>query len=170
MVSTRGVETGSFEEFFEAQRSRAYRTAWVLLGDEEDAKDVAQETLARAFASWSKLTGLSRPDLWITRVACNLANSRLRRLRLERTRRQNQADRRTTGFETQFESDTYVLGLLKALPNRQRVAVVLRHCLDFSVSDTAQIMAVRPGTVKALTSQGIARLKEEIQGDGSLHG
>jgi RNA polymerase sigma factor (sigma-70 family) len=48
---------------------------------------------------------------------------------------------------------------LAALPARQREAVVLRYVLDLSVDETAQRMGCAAGTVRALTSQGIARLR-----------
>lgn len=57
-------------------------------------------------------------------------------------------------------------GLTKALgilTPRQRVAVVLRFYLDWSVAQTAEAMGNRPGTVRALTAQGIGRLRHAIK-------
>jgi DNA-directed RNA polymerase specialized sigma24 family protein len=48
------------------------------------------------------------------------------------------------------------------LTSAQRAAIVLRFYLDLSIEDTATALHKRPGTVRALTAQGIARLRGEL--------
>src|ERR1044071_1317457 len=55
----------------------AYRVAFRLLGDREDARDVAQETLARVHEHWSRLA--DEPHGWVATVASSLAIGRWRR-------------------------------------------------------------------------------------------
>ena len=47
-----------------------------------------------------------------------------------------------------------------ALPLRQRTALVLRYYSDLSVQETADVMGCAPGTVKSLTSQALAALRQ----------
>ncbi|MGI8699694.1 MAG: sigma factor [Nocardioidaceae bacterium] len=49
-------------------------------GDPEVARDLAQEALTRAWVHWRKVRRMDRPDLWVRRVALNLANSHFRRI------------------------------------------------------------------------------------------
>jgi DNA-directed RNA polymerase specialized sigma24 family protein len=49
---------------------------------------------------------------------------------------------------------------LARLSPAQRAAIVLRYYLDWSVEDTAKALRKRPGTVTALTHQGMTRLRE----------
>jgi RNA polymerase sigma factor (sigma-70 family) len=58
---------------------------------------------------------------------------------------------------------------LLSLPLRQRTAVVLRFYEDLDIGQTASTMRCSEGTVKALTSRGIARLRPSI-GDVSYDG
>ena len=54
---------------------------------------------------------------------------------------------------------TEIRHALASLPRRQREAVLLRFLLDLSVEDTAQRMGCAAGTVRALTAQGVGRLR-----------
>ena len=53
-----------------------------------------------------------------------------------------------------------VRAALAELPPRMRAAVVLRHWLDFSVVETADLLNCSAGTVKSQTAKGVARLRE----------
>jgi RNA polymerase sigma factor (sigma-70 family) len=50
------------------------------------------------------------------------------------------------------------------LPDRQRIAVVLRYWEDLSVEETAQLMDCSPGTVKSNASRGLDRLRTLLAG------
>ena len=56
---------------------------------------------------------------------------------------------------TDAQGDPAVTAALAALTPSQRAAVVLRFYLDLSIQDTARTLGKRPGTVRALTSQGV---------------
>jgi RNA polymerase sigma factor (sigma-70 family) len=56
-----------------------------------------------------------------------------------------------------------VWGLLADLSGRQRMALVLRFYEDLTVPAIAEVMGVRPGTVKSLIHRGLAQLKERIE-------
>jgi RNA polymerase sigma factor (sigma-70 family) len=56
-----------------------------------------------------------------------------------------------------------VRAAVAALPPRQRAAVVLRYFADLSVDQTAAVLGCAPGTVKSLTSQAIASLRDRFE-------
>jgi RNA polymerase sigma factor (sigma-70 family) len=60
------------------------------------------------------------------------------------------------------EEDQRLQDGLSSLTPAQRTVLVLRFYLDWSVADTAKVLGKKPGTVRALTSQGIARLRESV--------
>ncbi|HVN51238.1 MAG TPA: sigma factor, partial [Acidimicrobiales bacterium] len=66
----RGTEA-TFDERAAALAALAYRVGYRILGDRQDAQDVTQESLARAYARWSRVGPYD--EAWITRVATNLA-------------------------------------------------------------------------------------------------
>jgi RNA polymerase sigma factor (sigma-70 family) len=58
---------------------------------------------------------------------------------------------------------------LAALPTRQREAVVLRHYLDLSERDTAEVMGVSAGAVKSYCSRGLTALAPLLKEDNDAH-
>ena len=128
----------------------------MIVGDRNEALDIAQETFARAYERWGSVSKMENQRGWLYRVAANLAISRFRR-----TRRGVGADVPTT-VDPPNPSDPALSRALAALPPAQRAALVLRFYLDLSIDATAQALGKRPGTIRALTSQGVARLRDEL--------
>src|SRR4051794_23341899 len=76
------MEQSDFEDLWGAHFGSVVRTALLIVGNLEEAKDVAQEAFARAFQHWRRVSQLDRPEAWVHRVATNLAISTARRRRL----------------------------------------------------------------------------------------
>ena len=128
-----------------------------------EAEDLTQETLARTCQHWGTVAAARSPEAWVHRTARNLSNSWLRRIGVARRHASALADHPTE------QSDPSVGPTLEAalatLTPRQREAVVLRYFADLSVDDTATAMGCAAGTVRALTSQGLAALRQHIDID-----
>jgi RNA polymerase sigma factor (sigma-70 family) len=79
-------------------------------------------------------------------------------------RRRLLADRERTDRrpDAQLGAD-HLVDALATLPHKQRAAVVLRYYEDRSEADIADLLGVRPGTVKTLLHRGLARLREVIE-------
>lgn len=131
-------------------------------GDAALAEELAQETLARVWARWSKVRDLDRPEAWTYRVAFNLARSHWRRRRAERRANERSANRPTEPRDADPGSVLAVREAVAALPERQRRAVVCRFYADMSVAETAAALGCAAGTVKALTHKAVAALRERI--------
>ena len=74
----------SFDEFVSCEFDQVLALALAVLRNDDDAVEVAQETMARVFERWDDVAKLDRPGAWSRRVALNLVTDKLRR----RTRRQ----------------------------------------------------------------------------------
>lgn len=134
-------------------------------GDAAVAEELAQETLTRVWERWDRVRKLDSPEGWAYRVAMNLASSWFRRKGAERRAHHRlRAEARTqpsTGPRIDRADAIAVRQAVKNLPRRRRTALVLRYHLDLSVEETAEVMDCKPGTVKALCSQAVAKLQEE---------
>jgi RNA polymerase sigma-70 factor, ECF subfamily len=150
----------SFEQFFMAEHVRLVAIAIALAPDRETAQDVAQETLARAFARWDQVRVLDQPGAWVRRILINLLIDNHRR----RTREQAAVVRLLSESSTSIASadvDGFV-AMIRRLPERQRVAVVLRYLDDLSIDDVAYSMNVAEGTVKALLFKARQSLSTDL--------
>lgn len=145
-----------FEEFCRRLYPQVVSSMLFITGDRQEALDLAQETFARAFERWPSVRTLDRPDYWVHKVATRLAISSLRR----RGRRPKPAVA-TEVVENALPDDDVRQAVL-ALAPAQRSVIVLRFFLDWSVEDTAHALRKRPGTVKALTSQALDRLRLSV--------
>jgi RNA polymerase sigma-70 factor, ECF subfamily len=149
------MERTGFERLCADHYANVVRTAYLITGDLAEATDIAQEAFARAFERWTTVSALDAPEAWVHRVAANLAVSWWRRLRVRRSRPLPEA-----GVVPPPEpSDPVLMEALSQLTPAQRTAVVLRFYADRSIEDVAEALGKRPGTIRALTSQGVARLR-----------
>jgi RNA polymerase sigma-70 factor (sigma-E family) len=149
----------AFEALWREEYPRVYRTAFLVTGDRQEAADVTQEAFARAYERWRAVSQADRPGAWVQRVAVNLALTWRRRQRL---RHREIALAPTAPDAEPSLPDPELFAALRALPPQQRAAVVLRHWTDLSIEETARTLGKPAGTVKALTSQGIANLRRML--------
>ena len=147
----------AFDRLCRREYAGIVRTAYLLSGDREEAVDLAQEAFARAYERWRVVSQLDRPGAWLQRVAANLAISWRRRQRV-RSRFAFEPDEARA--DEALGRDLELLEALRALTPAQRSAIVLRYYADQSVDQTAAALKKKPGTIRALTSQGLARLRE----------
>jgi RNA polymerase sigma-70 factor (sigma-E family) len=151
--------TSEADEFVTAIRPRLVGSLTLYCADRATAEDLAQEALIRTWMRWKKVRHMHSPEAWTFRTAFNLANSWGRRRQAER-RAVARVARTGEAFAPPEPADVLaVREAVLALPSRQRAAVVCRYFGGMSVDETAEAIGARPGTVKALTSQGVASLR-----------
>jgi RNA polymerase sigma-70 factor (ECF subfamily) len=151
------VAPADFEELCELSYTRVAKAAFLILGDRQEALDVAQEAFSRALERWEEVGSMENPEGWIYRVAVNLSLSTRRRA--VRWVKGRIPDRPALEPEP---SDPALAQALSRLTPAQRAAVVLRFYSDLSIADTALALNKRPGTVRALTAQGVSRLRDDL--------
>lgn len=160
-----GSEEVTFEQFAVREFDQVVALALASLRDEQDALDVAQETMTRTFRCWAEVSGLDRPGAWSRRVALNLITDRFR----ERARRGRLVDRlrsrasRSANVEVAvWDEDLW--SEVAALPRRRREVIVLHYVLDVSVEEIAEIVSAPVGTVKSDLARARERLRSQLEG------
>jgi RNA polymerase sigma-70 factor (sigma-E family) len=150
----------AFEQLCRDEYAALVRAAYLITGDREESLDLAQEALARAYERWRSVSQLDRPGAWVHRVVVNLAISWQRRQKVRLTKRHAAFDRPQAPGSELLDVDLF--DALRGLSPSQRAVVVLRYYSDQSIDDVAHVLGKRPGTVRALASQGLARLRETL--------
>jgi RNA polymerase sigma-70 factor, ECF subfamily len=145
---TVGASLLSFEELYDAHVIPTLAVVLALRGPGVDAEDVVQEAFVRALVRWDRVGAMARPDLWVQRVALNLANSRLRRLGAEARAVGRLAGRQET-VTSVFALEQPFWDAVRRLPPKQARVVALRYAGDLAVADIAAIVGTAEGTVKA---------------------
>ena len=134
----------------------------LYLGDRALAEDITQEAFARAYVKWNSLKKAEAADLWLYRIAMNLAKSYFRRQMLERKLRSSTAAEPGRHEDPDVATAVYIRRAVASLPARQRSALVLRYFYDASVSQAAAAMDCSEGSIKRLTHQAIKSLRAQI--------
>ena len=155
---------GDFSEFVKLRSDRLLHFAFWMTGHWEDAKDVVQESLAKAYLAWARI---EQPDAYVHRLVVNSARSRYRARQREVLVGEPPdvaiADPDLEALAARAE----LAGALSRLPRRQRSVVVLRCCFDMSVADVAGLLNCSPGTVKSQLSKGLAKLGRDAELGGT---
>jgi RNA polymerase sigma-70 factor (sigma-E family) len=156
---------------FEAHALGLVKLAKVMLGDQSIAEDVVQDAFVGMYRKWGSLQARDKALGYLRASVLNGCRTAHR----NRTRRDRalllvpEADGIVSAEESALvgEDNRAALAALRALPARQREAVVLRHYLGLTEEQAAQAMKITRGTVKSATSRGLSTLarilKEEAE-------
>lgn len=146
-----GVHYKTFEDGFRDIYPRLVRTLMVASGERELSADIAQESLAKAYAQWNKVNNLEVPGAWVRKVAVNSLRDEMRKRARHKTSSDSTIDLATLesiekSLPTPFAVD--FARALHELPTQQRIAATLAFVDDASTKEIAQTMGISEGTVK----------------------
>ncbi len=151
----------AFSSFYRDTRDPVYRTVLLATRSVERAEDAVQEAYMKALAAWDNVAVHPNPTAWVARVALNQATSWWRRWSREIP---NPPDR-AVGSEVEPIDDA-IVRVVWALPRRQRQVVALRILLDQSTEQTARLLGLSQGTVKAHLHRALTALRLELADAG----
>jgi RNA polymerase sigma-70 factor (ECF subfamily) len=168
----------AFEILFERHARRVFFVARRMTHTREDAEDVVQQSLQKAFVHLRQFEEKSSFSTWLTRIAINEA---LILRRKSRGRREVLVSDSTEGEETPFAleipdsgpnpEDSYsqrerqqiLFAAMKGLPQGTRRAFQLRELDERSTEETARIMGISVNAVKARLFHGRRKLRERLE-------
>jgi RNA polymerase sigma-70 factor (ECF subfamily) len=146
----------AFDELVRAHFAEVYGVLHRMVGNHEDAEDLAQETFVRAYSSLRFYRGEGTFGAWLARIALHLAHDHHR----SRGRRGPIVGLEALGYEPEAATDEPVgeitrremvkrLGeAVDQLPHNLRAAIVLRVMEGREYEDVARATGMKPGTVR----------------------
>ncbi len=166
---TRRAQAGdvaAFGTLAEIHGERVYRLAYRFCWNGDDADDIAQETLVRAFEYLRSFRQGSDFGPWLYRIAVNVC--------LAYRERQQRAQRGASlvateadgedgeGWAERIGTSSRVQEEIRRLPERQHAAIVLFELEGLSVDETARAMGCSAGTVKRHLHRARATLRGRL--------
>ncbi len=128
----RAGDPGAFRTLVELNSARVYHVALKLLGDEQEAEDVLQETFLNAFEAIPRFEGRSSLATWLYRIAYNASLMRLRKRRQVTT---FSLDETLTAEDESGEALSPLLVDWSAIPDEQLLTAEARQEMDRAIAD-----------------------------------
>lgn len=143
------------------------RLAVVMLGDREAAEDVVQDAFVSLHRNWTHLRDPEAAEAYLRSTVLNRGRSWVRRQVTQRAARPLRLvpDGPASPEDATVARDEAgsVVAAMRALPRRQRDVLACRYVLELSVGETAQLLGIGVGSVKAHTHRGLRALQKRIE-------
>ena len=172
--SARRGDASAFEELVRQYQEIAFRTAYLVVGDADEARDAAQEGFLRAHAALGRFRAGAEFRPWLLRIVANAARNR-RRSAARRADLAVRAFRDTASGDAApspealllaEEGRSELLAAINGLRPEDRLVIGLRWFLDLNEEEMAAALDCPRGTVKSRLSRASARLREAIGESG----
>jgi uncharacterized protein len=151
-------DPAAFAALAERSRGRVESVVRRMLPHDE-AEDVTQEALFRAYLGMSRLRDPDRFAAWLCGIAVNLAKMRLRGLALQRRAAVGAA---TVVADEDGELLLAVQDAVRLLPPGQRDAVVMHYVDDLSCDEIARLLGTTAGAVRVRLHRARVQLRREL--------
>lgn len=159
----------AFEHLVRRHERRLWAVALRTMRNPDDAADAVQDALVSAYRAAGSFRGQSAVGTWLHRIVVNACLDRLRRAKpTSELPDEEREHRRTEPDPTDQVDDRLRLqAALAALPEAQRLCVLLVDVEGLSVAETAELLGTAPGTVKSRCSRGRAALAAMLRAEPS---
>ena len=152
------------------EQAAVFRLAYLLLGDADDAADVAQDAFVHAFRGLDGFDAARPLRPWLLQIAKNLAYNRRRSLRrylaaLQRWWQLTPADKELPDSVTSGQEAQELWQAVQQLALSDQEVIYLRYFLELSVAETAITLGVAEGTIKSRLSRALVRLRLVIESE-----
>jgi RNA polymerase sigma-70 factor, ECF subfamily len=170
MALARAGDAAAFDQIIISQQHRVIALAWRLLGNQDDARDAAQESFLRVYKNLNKFDPTKDFSGWLYRIVVNVCHDIARK-----RNHSNQAS-----LEAEFEAGklrepastdnteaaamlsqehALIARALATLTERERAAIVLRDLEGLSTEEVARILGTRPATVRSQICSARSKIK-----------
>jgi RNA polymerase sigma-70 factor (ECF subfamily) len=162
--------TEAFEPLVKPYRSPLLGLAYRLTRDPEEAREVAQEALLRAFRSLARYDVSRSFRNWLFQIAANEARDRLRERARERAALRDAAERAPAAADPEAGHDRRelragLMRLLGALSPREREVVVLRDLEELDIRETSRVLGCSAVAVRVHLSKARRKLGDLVRRD-----
>jgi len=161
LTRCRAGEREAFGILLHRYRDRIVNLAYQLMGDREDAEDIAQEAFAQAFRTIATYRGEAQFYTWLYRITVNMCLGRKRRAKTcESYDDEHDLRPAQTAGAAQVETRLAVEQALHQLSEPLRVVLVLREMQGLSYEEVASILHIPIGTVRSRLSEARRKFRE----------
>ena len=176
-----GGDLDSFNQLVVRWERPIYALAYRVIGREEDARDVCQETFLRAFRAIRGFKGQAKFSSWLYRITLNLCRDWMRRERrapivqapegvdLIELAAEPEGGATVEDLLSRRELTQAVARVMATLPEEQRTAIILKEYHGLTFQEIADLIDCPLSTVKTRLYQGLTVLRRQLAQAGIEH-
>lgn len=158
----------AFAALFHKYKNLVYKTAYLMLGDANEAEDALQEVFVQVYKSLSTFQSSKGAfTTWLHRITVNHCLNRRRRRPLSVLSLDEVSPRLLTGHspspDARLTEEETILQALNQLSEKLRTVVILHYYWELSYAEMAQILDVPVGTVKSRLNLALKTLRKELE-------
>lgn len=180
VARSRSGDVDSFNELIVRWERPIYALAYRVIGREEDARDVCQDTFLRAYRALPGFKGEAKFSSWVYRIALNLCRDWIRRQRRAPvTQMPEDVDileaaaiaepqPSVEDLVARRELSSVVEAAMAHLPEEQRTAIILKEYHGLTFQEIADLQGCPLSTVKTRLYQGLSVLRRHLERQGQL--
>src|SRR5215210_5517470 len=164
----RGAQRGSasdLEALFRHHWPRAYRAAYLVVHDSAAAEDIAQEAFLAAVRSLDRFDRRRPFGPWLHRIVVNRAIDWSRARALRREVGEGALGLVAAATAPDNPHAHALASALAELSPEHRAVIVLRHLLDYTPGEIAELLGLPRGTVNSRLRRGLDELAHEVEED-----
>ena len=173
-----GGDLDSFNQLVLRWERPIYALAYRVIGREEDARDVAQETFLRAFRALSGFKGQAKFSSWLYRITLNLCRDWIRRERrapvaqppegvdIIELASESAPSETIEDLVSRKELGRAVAKAMSTLPEEQRTAIILKEYHGLTFQEIADLLDCPLSTVKTRLYQGLSVVRKQLRDAG----
>lgn len=152
-------DENAFEQLMNNCKEKLYRTAFAYVKNEEQALDIVQETVYKAYVSIGKLREPKYFNTWMTRILINNALTYIKKnnniVYLEQKELIN-----VVGTEEYDQNEKmYIWQAIDSLEAKHRDVIILKYFDDLTITEIAKTLDYPVGTVKTYLNKGLVKLR-----------
>jgi RNA polymerase sigma factor (sigma-70 family) len=169
-------DVAAYEELLRRYEQTAFRAAYLVCGDADEARDAAQEGFLRAWKALPRFRPGAEPRPWLMTIVANAARNRRRgsgrqanlALRVAQDRPSDGAAPSPEAAVLAAERRSLLLAAVNRLRDEDRLVVALRWFAELGEAEMAEALGVPRGTVKSRLSRAMSRLREILAAEPGL--
>lgn len=159
IARARAGDLDSFEEIMVLHQQRVFRTAYRILGNQEDAQDAAQEVFLRLYKYLKKFDDSRELAPWLYRMTVNACRDLLRKRPHTEELPDTLPAQESAAIDLTAER-RWMAAALNTLPEKERAALVLRDIEGLSTAEVADILGSTETTVRSQICRARIKIKE----------
>ena len=148
----------AFTYLINSKKEQLYRTAFAYVKNKEDALDIIQDTVYKAYISIDKLKEPKYFNTWITKILINNAITFMKKsskiIYLEETELNN-----ISCLEHNSDKKLDLLYAVDELEEKIKKVIILKYLNDLTISEVAKVLEIPEGTAKTYLNKGLSKLK-----------